>query len=402
MESDNPPIRSVAVPHQQAGPATEQLPLTPPDTGPTPAERRRRIAPWLIAVVVVLVAAGTTVAVAKPFTSGGASHPGVVDNVNPTGLQTVTRQDLSSKTQVSATLGYAGSYSVVNQAQGTVTAVPSVGQIVSQGHVLYEVSGAPVVLLYGSTPAYRALSEGLIGADVEELNADLVALGYATTSEIPSGTDDFTYRTEVGVEKLQAALGVTENGMLSVGQAVFEPSAVRITSVSAALGAPVQAGQPVLSATSTTRQVSIALDADQQAEVAVGDKVIIILPSGQTTPGVISSVGTVATAPASGSSGSTPTITVRVNPTDPDATGSWDQAPVDVTITTGSVSDALVVPVDALLAQAGGGYAVEVAGASGIRRLVAVSLGLFDDADGLVQVTGTSLAAGQRIVVPAL
>jgi hypothetical protein len=90
-----------------------------------------------------------------------------------------------------------------------------------------------------------------------------------------------------------------------------------------------------------------------------------------------------------------------VNPTDPSATGSWDQAPVDVTITTAAVHDALVVPVDALLALAGGGYAIEVSGADGPHHLVAVTLGLFDDADGLVQVTGSGLAAGQHVVVPA-
>ena len=75
---------------------------------------------------------------------------------------------------------------------------------------------------------------------------------------------------------------------------------------------------------------------------------------------------------------------------------------MNVTITTGSVTNALVVPVDALLAQTDGGYAVEVVGTDGIHRLVPVTLGLFDDADGLVQVTGTSLAAGQQVVVPEL
>jgi len=73
-----------------------------------------------------------------------------------------------------------------------------------------------------------------------------------------------------------------------------------------------------------------------------------------------------------------------------------------VTITTGSVRSALVVPIDALLAEAEGGYAVEVVGAHAEHRLVPVSLGLFDDADGLVQVSGPTLAAGQRVVVPAL
>jgi multidrug efflux pump subunit AcrA (membrane-fusion protein) len=75
---------------------------------------------------------------------------------------------------------------------------------------------------------------------------------------------------------------------------------------------------------------------------------------------------------------------------------------VTVTITTAAANNALVVPVDALLAQARGGYAVEVVDPTGVHRLVAVSLGLFDDADGLVQVTGSGLRAGQHVVVPEL
>jgi hypothetical protein len=352
--------------------------------------------------VVVLVGAGVGVAVAGPFSSGATSQPGVADNPGPTSLFTVARRDLSSQTQVPATLGYAGSYSVVNQAQGTVTALPTVGQVVSQGQVLYQVSGAPVALLNGSTPVYRALSEGMTGADVAELNADLVALGYATSVEFPTGTDAFTSWTEVGVEKLQVALGVTANGRLNVGQAVFEPTEVRVTSVSATLGAPVQPGQPILQGSSTARQVSIDLDANQQSEVAVGDTVAITLPNNQTAPGAISSVGTVAIAPAPGSSDNSPTITVLVNPTDPATTGTWDQAPVNVTITTGRATNVLVVPVDALLAQSGGSYAVEVAAANDSRRLLRVTLGLFDDADGLVQVSGSGLSTGQRVVVPNL
>jgi hypothetical protein len=72
-----------------------------------------------------------------------------------------------------------------------------------------------------------------------------------------------------------------------------------------------------------------------------------------------------------------------------------------VSITTTSVHHVLVVPVNALLALTAGGYAVEEVEHGGLRRLVAVSLGLFDDADGLVQVSGSGIAAGQRVVVPA-
>ena len=76
---------------------------------------------------------------------------------------------------------------------------------------------------------------------------------------------------------------------------------------------------------------------------------------------------------------------------------------MQVGITTGSVRDALVVPVTALLAQSSGGYSVEVvgAGARAGNHLVPVSLGLFDDADGLVQVSGPGLATGQKVVVPS-
>jgi HlyD family secretion protein/putative peptidoglycan binding protein len=307
-------------------------------------------------------------------------------------------------------------YAVINQARGIYTKLPAVGQVIHQGRVLYRVNDRPVVLLYGSTPAYRTLSAGATGPDVAELNADLVVLGYATPAQLSPTSDSFGSGTTTALEKLQAAVGLTQNGALTLGQAAFEPTPVRVTTVSAQLGGSTQTGQTVMQATSTTRQVQVALDASQQTDVAVGDKVTITLPDNRTTPGVISSVGAVASCPSSSgpggsgsssaapgtdacSSGSTPTITVGVTPSDPAATGTWDQAPVQVGITTASVPSALVVPVTALLAQSGGGYAVEVVGAGQTNRLVPVSLGLFDDADGLVQVTASGLAAGQAVVV---
>jgi multidrug efflux pump subunit AcrA (membrane-fusion protein) len=102
---------------------------------------------------------------------------------------------------------------------------------------------------------------------------------------------------------------------------------------------------------------------------------------------------------ASGS-GSNATIPVTVTLTNPRAAGTLDQAPVTVNITTESAKNALVLPVGALLAQASGGYDVEVAGPGNTRRYVPVTTGIVDDADGLVQVTG-ALTPGQRVVVPA-
>jgi hypothetical protein len=315
-------------------------------------------------------------------------------------------------------------YSVINQTRGTYTELPQVGQVIGRGRVVYRVSNAPVVLMYGSTPAYRTLSAGASGPDVAELNANLVALRYARASELSPTSASFDWATIVALEKLQASLGVPETGTLQLGQAAFEPSALRVTSLAAPLGGNAQAGGTVMQATSTTRQVQVALDASHQTSLAVGDKVSITLPNNQTTPGVVSSVGTVATCPVSSSSGgpgsgsaapgtdacsstnagtSTPTITVGITPSHPAATGKWDRAPVRVGITTARARNALTVPVTALLARSDGVYAVEVAGAGpgATNHLVAVSLGLFDDAEGLVQVAGAGLAAGQEVVVPS-
>jgi peptidoglycan hydrolase-like protein with peptidoglycan-binding domain len=277
-----------------------------------------------------------------------------------------------------------------------------------------------VVLLYGSTPAYRTLSAGASGPDVAELNTDLVALGYATSTQLRSTSAVFGPATTTAVEKLQARLGEPRTGTLSLGQAVFEPVAVRVTSVPVQPGGIAHPGETVIQGTSTIRQVQVALDASQQTSMAVGNKVSITLPNNLTIPAVVSSVATVATCPSSSgaggpgsssatpgtdtcASGSTPTIAVDVTPSDSRATGTWDQAPVQVGITTASVRGALVVPVTALLARSGGGYSVEVVGggAGAGNHLVPVSLGLFDDADGLVQVTGPGLAAGQKVVVPS-
>ncbi len=357
------------------------------------AARPRRRAAAGGAVVTVVVVAGVAVAVTRPF----ARHESPGAAAYATSTAPVARRSLTARTAVDATLGYAGTYQVFGQAAGTITALPPIGRIIRQGRVLYRVSGRPVILLYGPVPAYRDLSYGMTGRDVAELNAALVALGHAPGLDAHSHR--FGAQTYRALERLQRRTGLPRTGVLSLGQAVFLPGAARVTGHGEAVpGGPARPGATVLSATSTRPVVSVGLDAAQQTEVRAGDRVVITLPDGRTTPGVVSSVGRVAHAAARGAADQTPTVTVKVTPSDPKATGGLDRAPVQVSIVTGSVRDALVVPVSALLARPGGGYAVEVA-ARPRNRLVAVSPGLFDDADGLVQVTG-SLAPGQRVVVP--
>ena len=74
---------------------------------------------------------------------------------------------------------------------------------------------------------------------------------------------------------------------------------------------------------------------------------------------------------------------------------------MQVSIITQQARNVLAVPVTALLARAGGGYDVEIMTGMGARR-VPVTVGLFDDTSGLVQVRGPSaLRAGITVEVPA-
>jgi len=364
-------------------------------TGSRGAEARRRRRAAAVVLVVAVLAAGAGIAWrAGAFRTDGSSGTG--QGAPPPATQQVVREDLSSTTPVNATLGYADSYTVRAEGGGTLTWLPPAGQVIGQGQVLYRVDNAsPVVLLYGAVPDWRPLDEGLTGADVTQLNHDLVALGYASGSDISAlGWDYFSWETAYGVQRLEEHLGVSSPpGALPPGSVVFEPAAIRVTNVLGSLGGP--GAGPVLAATSDEHVVTIPLSTAQETQVAVGDPVSITLPDGASTPGRISSIGTVASGMASNA-----TIPVTVTLTHPSAAGTLDQAPVTVYITTASVSDALVVPVAALIAQSPDSYAVEVTGAGNTRRLVTVTVGIFNDNSGLVQVTG-ALAPGERVVVPA-
>lgn len=356
-----------------------------------PRRRRRTVLAAGLAGVVV-VGAVVWRAAAGPGEEGGEATGAVATATTP-----VVRQDLTARSDVDGTLGYSGSTTVTNRLQGTVTALPEVGSVVDRGQPLYSVDSRPVPLLFGDVPAWRRLAVGVPdGADVHQLEANLVALGYATESQLKVD-DHFDSATAAAVRRWQKALGVEQTGAVELGEAVFLPGKVRVAERTVAKGDATAPGAPVVKVTSTNRQVRVELDAAKQSTVKVGDEVEVKLPSGQTTKGSVASVGTVAT-----SKGSPPNtksvVEVIVTLHDPAAAGSVDEAPVRVGFVSGSRKGVLTVPVNALLALREGGYGVRVVdGASS--RIVPVTTGLF--ARGLVEVSGEGLAEGQQVEVPA-
>ena len=348
------------------------------------------------AALAVLGAAAWAVA-ARPGPAAGDQGGGGV----ATATAAVARRDLRATEEVAGTLGYGDASKVASGRQGTITALPAEGAVVTRGQTLYRVDDQPVPLLYGRLPAWRPLSVGVEdGPDVRRLERNLVALGDDPDRAV-TVDDHFTWATRAAVRRWQEAAGLEETGTFQPGDAAWQPGPVRVGTLRAAVGDPTRPGSPVLEVTSTTRQVAIDLDASRQPYVRAGDPVDLELPGGRTTTGRVRSVGKVATTPPPASDGgddSTPTVELVVSLDDPRATGRLDQAPVNASITTEVRRGVPAVPVNALLALAEGGYAVEVE-RDGHRELVGVQTGLF--AGGQVEVTGAGLRAGDRVVVPA-
>jgi len=346
----------------------------------------------------VLVAAGVIAVVV----STSDAKPATPTAQQPVSFAKVEKGTLTSMVSEVGTLTHrarsdGSPYTAINQARGTYTELPDVGDKVSCGDELYRVDDQPVLLLCGTVPAYRDLRAGDAGNDVRQLNANLHARG----ADVDPDGDAFTWKTVKALEKLQHDKGLAVTGSLAIDDAVFLPDAVRIAKVIGQLGGPAQPGAPVLDATSDTLEVHIELEASQQGAVKAGDRVQITLPSNTSVTGKVDRLGAVAHAPAGPNGNAGPaTIPAYISLDDPAKVRGLDEAPVQVEITTQDVDNALSVPVTAIVGRSGGGYAVEVARDGERRELVAVELGLFDTAGGRVQVDG-DLREGDHVVVPS-
>ena len=285
----------------------------------------------------------------------------------------------------------------LDQLRGTVTWLPVEGTVIERGDPLYELDGEPSgVLMYGERPAWREMAEGIKGEDVRQLQENLVELGFG---DALTASGVFDAATTAAVKAWQASIGHPETGGVGLGVIVFQPGAVRVATQTAALGGRVTAGIQVLTATSIERVVTVDLSADDQDLITPGDAVEVELPDGTSTTGRVETIGTVAIQPADGQGSSTIEVTIALD--DPSATGTVDQAPVGVLITTLAREDVLAVPVNALLALLEGGYAVEVLAADGTVHLVGVETGMFEDGWVEIDVPGGGLAEGDQIVVPS-
>jgi peptidoglycan hydrolase-like protein with peptidoglycan-binding domain len=356
-----------------------------------------------LAVPALVTAAAVTGAVVTVAVRGGAAAPAAAA-LPPPSTATVVRTNLATTVLTEGTLGYAPTQPIVNQITGTYTWLPAAGSRIRAGRPLYRVDNLPVVLMRGGTPAWRPFALGMTdGPDVRELQANLIALGYAA-GLLTAPTGQFDLDTLYAVERWQLANGYPETGEIDLGRVVFLPSAILVGAQSTAPGQAATPGQQPYQASTDRRTVTVPLNPNLPS-VHVGEAISIVLPSSATTPGTAVSIGPAPAAPSSGGSNGNSTGTTSTSATDvltvrpdrPGATGTGGGVPVQVSLATQSVSGVLAVPVTALLALAGGGYGVEIVTGQGTDRLVGVQTGIF--AGGQVAITGPGIAAGTKVVV---
>ncbi|MEV4413321.1 peptidoglycan-binding protein [Catellatospora sp. NPDC049609] len=371
---------------------TAQLPeVRSVNGGAAPARRRRRRgARTALLVVGALAAGGAAAAAAIGFGGDDGGTPAAANL--PPATAVVTRQTLQDTQTLDGELGFGPTYSAINRLHGTVTWLPESGAVVRRGKPLYRIDNSPVVLMYGTVPAYRELKVGDEGADVKQLEQNLKALGYDGFTV----DKEFTSSTASAVKQWQEDLGLKETGRVEFGRVVFAAGEVRVESLEATSAAPAQPGGTVLKYTGTVRVVVVQLDVADQRLAKEGAAVRVALPGAGDVAGKITQAYTVIEA-GEGQGEAETKIEAIVSLADQKAAAAFDQAAVDVTVTAAERPDVLTVPVAALVALREGGYGVEVV-ENGAGRYLAVETGLFSG--GRVEVSGAGLSEGMTVGIP--
>lgn len=338
----------------------------------------------------VLVAGGVVAAITVFALRDPEDNPDSAGSTPPPTAE-ITKQTLVDRASYDGTLAHGDSTIISARGSGTITALPAEGATVSRGKAVYRLDNKPVTLLYGGLPAYRALKTGVQGTDVKQFELNLWALGYRGFT--PDNT--YSWATADAVKQWQHDLGLKKTGSVDPSQVIYADGTVRVDSLTAQLGAVVGPGTEVERVTGTSPLATVVLDASSGRLAAPGAAVQIQLTGGKVVPGKIKKVKTLV---AKSDNGQSQTTTFQVTISFDNDIKTQGEAAVSVAFTAGQRPNVLTVPVAALVALAEGGYGVQTVDGSST-RFVAVNTGLF--ADGRVEITGTGLQAGMKVVVPS-
>ncbi|MBG0819439.1 peptidoglycan-binding protein [Planomonospora sp. ID91781] len=363
-------------------------------TGADPAirPRRRRGGRTAGLLAVAALTGAAAVAVSATGVLGGGAGEDRAAAPAPPATARVTRETLHDTHEADGELGHGPAATVVSRRPGTITWLPESGARITRGRPLYRADDDPVVLMYGSTPAYRDLRIGSEGRDVEALERNLEELGYDGFTV----DGEYTYATAAAVREWQEDRGLAETGVVELGRVVFADGPVRVESLETETGRPTAPGQAVLTRTGTAKVVTVRLDPGDQRMAKEGTKVSVTLPDGKRAGGRVTGVSTVVE-PGDGQGAEPRTRLEVLVSLGRKAAPGLDRAAVDVAFTASRREDVLTVPVAALVALREGGFGVEVVEGSKT-RYAAVETGLF--AGGRVEVSGGGITEGTIVGMP--
>ena len=346
------------------------------------AHRPKQRLRWLAGGTVVAGVIAAGIVVFAPQSQVAAQQE--PEPETPAATSEVRRETLRSSDEFNGDLGFGENRGLISNADGLVTWVPEEESVVSPGDVIWEINRQPVPYLDGAIPMYRDLYWGVTkGDDVLQLENVLIDLGYGPEGWVADTT--FNRTTRNAVKELQKAFGMTDDGVLGQTEVFFGTTPLRVAEA-AYVGDATSSG-PILTVTDAIAEVSVTASSRQLVTFQETPDVVIVLADGRE---LAASIDEIKATPADEDG----RFGYRVTYTVVDAVG--EAQPVKVRIEQTLADDALTVPVDALIALAEGGYAVEVATAEG-NVLRAVEVIDFDDTR--VAFTG-DLAEGDLVVVP--
>ena len=254
-----------------------------------PRSRRPALAATAFAAACAVALTGCGLAGGPGGDGGAEAGAGAISGagaIDASGLPTspVVRGDLVDSKKVPGSLGHGSPTPLTSAGTGTVTQLPSFGDVIGLDGVLYAVDESPVRAMHGTVPLWRTLERGAEGADVAQLNDSLRALGYDVADD-----DVFGPRTQRAVSAWQRDRGRERTGTLGASDIAFVPGDLRVSDVVGRVGDP--AGEVVWGWTSTALVATGSVAAVDLARFAVGAPVQVGLPDGTRVPGSVRSVG---------------------------------------------------------------------------------------------------------------
>jgi hypothetical protein len=266
-----------------------------------------------------------------------------------------------------------------------ITGLAAVGTPIGSGDVLYTVEGQPVVALSGALPAWRTMNRSSDdGADIAQLEAALVALGYDPDGDV---TVDATWDSDTTamVKRWQQGIGTDDTAEVTLGSVVFIPHSGAVASTSVAVRDDVYDGDTVLALTGSVQLVIIEVPTELQADIAPSMRVDIA-----GTPGTVTRLRSADTDNG---------VTVQAVISPDTALDLEAGATVKVTISYNLATDQLVVPTDAVVSRRDGTYAVQTLDDTTNHAFVAVEIVAVSG--NRTAITGDGLTESTTVLAPS-